>query len=54
MMAAMGLTPLSYGVTSALLSAGVDIQTIMLLGAVPLLSISVLVLARVPAIVNEQ
>lgn len=49
-MAAMGLIPVSYALTSLLLSFGINIDTIMLGGGIPLLLLTVFTYWKVPAI----
>jgi hypothetical protein len=53
-MAALGLTPLSYGLTSLFISSGIKVQTIMMCSSILLLLAGPFVYFKVPALRNEQ
>lgn len=54
MVAAMGLTPLSYGLTSILITVGLSIQTIIWISSIPVIFVSVYTFLFVPAIRNAN
>ncbi|MGE7216540.1 MFS transporter [Priestia koreensis] len=50
MLAGSALQPVSYGLTSLLLGTGIDIQTVIVLGAVPLICVILWVFLKVPVL----